>query len=181
MNFKNFKILGGVGALVMVLGGIPLALINRVYNTNIGGISLIVGIILILISLSSLAKIYQAKNIFTNARRGALAAIIGTILFTVVTVLLSPLTVNATLWLVLVILGVFYTVAAFFVRRSLNELAARSDMSLFVTAGRLLLIGAALTIVVIGVLIMWLAVLMLVVAFFTVKEPPSTPPRLSEN
>jgi uncharacterized membrane protein len=128
-----------------------------------------------LISLSSLAKIYQAKNIVTNARSGALAAITGTIIFIVVTVLLSPLTVNATSLLVLVILGVFYTVAAFFVRRSLNELAARSGISLFATAGLLLFIGAALTIVVIGVLIMWLAVLILVVAFFTTKEPQSTP------
>jgi uncharacterized membrane protein len=43
---------------------------------------------------------------------------------------------------------VLYTLAAFFVRRFLNELASRSGLSLFATAGFLVLIGATLTIVV---------------------------------
>jgi|GEM_PF-5603816 len=88
----------------------------------------------------------------------------------------APIVVNSitgalSFYLYFVIFVVFYIVAAFFVRRSLNELAARSGVSLFATAGLLLFIGAILTLIVIGALIMWVSFVVLAIAFFKLKEP----------
>lgn len=71
--------------------------------------------------------------------------------------------------IVAVIVWVAAIIAAFFMRRSLNRLSIKSNHALFSTAGILLLIGAFLTIVLVGLVLMWIAVLILAIAFFTMK------------
>jgi uncharacterized membrane protein len=89
-------------------------------------------------------------------------------------------------FLVLVILWVFAIVAAFFARRSLKTLSTKTSVGLFSTGGLLLLIGAFLTIIGIGFILMWIAALLIAIAFFQIKPqseqpvttmtpPPSTP------
>jgi uncharacterized membrane protein len=77
--------------------------------------------------------------------------------------------------LVIIVLWVFIIIVAFFARRSLNALSAKTTVGLFSTAGLLLLIGAFLTIVIIGLLVMWIAVLLIAIAFFQIKERPEQP------
>jgi uncharacterized membrane protein len=84
---------------------------------------------------------------------------------------------------VLAILWIFAIIAAYFVRRSLKQLSARSNVGLFGTAGTLLLIGAFLTIIFIGFILMWIAAILLAIAFFQLKhpepdlsQPPPPPP-----
>jgi uncharacterized membrane protein len=77
---------------------------------------------------------------------------------------------------VFVVLWIFAIIAAFFVRRSLVQLSTRSQVKLFSTAGLLLLIGAALMIIFVGAIIVWIAVLILAIAFFTMKPQPAQPP-----
>ncbi len=76
--------------------------------------------------------------------------------------------------MVFVILWVFSITAAFLVRRSLIQLSIKSNVGLFGTAGLLLLIGAILVIVIFGLLLMWIAALILAIAFFSLKttQPP---------
>jgi uncharacterized membrane protein len=79
----------------------------------------------------------------------------------------------------LVILFIFVVVAALFYRKSLNSLAQKTGVGLFDTTGLILLIGAVLTIIVIGFLLLWVAMILLTVAFFSIKtksaqQPPST-------
>jgi uncharacterized membrane protein len=76
--------------------------------------------------------------------------------------------------MVFVILWVFSIIAAFLVRRSLIQISAKSNIGLFGTAGLLLLIGAILVIVIFGLLLMWIAALILAIAFFSLKttQPP---------
>jgi uncharacterized membrane protein len=69
---------------------------------------------------------------------------------------------------------VFATIAAFFARRSLKELATHSGIKRFTTIGLLLLIGAILAIVLIGVLLVWIAILILAITFFSMKKPDTT-------
>jgi uncharacterized membrane protein len=80
----------------------------------------------------------------------------------------------------LVILFVFLIVAAFLYRRSLNTLAAKTGVGMFNTAGLILLIGAVLTIIVIGFILIWVAFILVAVAFFSIKTTaaaqPATPP-----
>jgi uncharacterized membrane protein len=90
----------------------------------------------------------------------------------------------AGIFAVLVILWIFAIIAAFFVRRSLKQVSDKSNVGMFGTAGLLLLIGAIIP--VIGLILMWIAVLLLAIAFFNLKPeeqpmatatspPPPTP------
>ncbi len=73
--------------------------------------------------------------------------------------------------------------ASFFAWRALENLAAKSGVNLFSTAGIILLVGALLTIVFgLGLILMWIGVLLLAIAFFQIKaqsDLPSEPPVFS--
>jgi len=78
-----------------------------------------------------------------------------------------------------VVLFIFAVVAAIFYRKSLTTLAEKTGVGLFGTAGLLLLIGALLTIILIGVVLIWISFLLVAIAFFSMKptavEPPPSP------
>ena len=75
-----------------------------------------------------------------------------------------------------VILFIFVVVAAIFYRKSLTTLSEKTRVGLFGTTGLLLLIGAVLTIIAIGFLLIWVALILLTVAFFSIKAEPTPPP-----
>jgi uncharacterized membrane protein len=77
----------------------------------------------------------------------------------------------SSLLIALLIAWVFVIIVAFFVRKSLKTMSAKSGVGLFGTAGLLLLVGAVLAVIVIGFLLMWVAVLLVAVAFFMMKSP----------
>jgi len=76
----------------------------------------------------------------------------------------------------LVILFIFVVVAAIFYRKSLTTLSEKTRVGLFGTTGLLLLIGAVLTIIAIGFLLIWVALILLTVAFFSIRVEPTQPP-----
>lgn len=81
----------------------------------------------------------------------------------------------------LVVFFIFIVVSAIFYRKSLNALSEKTGVGLFGTTGLILLIGAVLTIIGIGFLLLWVALLLLTIAFFsirteTVPPPPPSPP-----
>jgi uncharacterized membrane protein len=76
---------------------------------------------------------------------------------------------------VFVIIFVFIIIEAVFYRRSLTLLKTKSGIGLFGTTGILLLIGAILTIILIGYLIVWIAILLLAIAFFELRPQPVQP------
>ena len=78
---------------------------------------------------------------------------------------------------ILVILWVFAVLAMYLFRRSLKQLSTKTDVGLFSTTGMLLLIGAVLIIVFgIGLILVWIATLVLAIAFFTMKPKETQPP-----
>jgi uncharacterized membrane protein len=78
---------------------------------------------------------------------------------------------------IFVVLWIFAIIATFFVRRSLVRLSAKTNVGLFSTAGLLLLIGAFLVIVVgLGLILVWVAALILAIAFFNLKPTQKPPP-----
>ena len=78
--------------------------------------------------------------------------------------------------MIIAILWVFSIIATFFLRRSLIQLSAKSNYGLFGTAGLLLLIGAFLVIVIgLGLILMWIAALVLAIAFFNLKSTQQPP------
>jgi uncharacterized membrane protein len=77
---------------------------------------------------------------------------------------------------IFIILWIFAMIATFFVRRSLVRISAKTNVGLFSTAGLLLLIGAFLVIIVgLGLILIWVAALILAIAFFKIK-PTQQPP-----
>ena len=78
---------------------------------------------------------------------------------------------------VLVIVWVFAIIAAFFVRRSLKQVSTKSNVGLFGTAGLLLLIGAIIPLL--GLILIWIASLILAIAFFTMKPQEQQMPTLT--
>ena len=78
---------------------------------------------------------------------------------------------------ILVTLWVFAIIATLLFRRSLKQLSAMTKVGLFSTTGMLLLLGAVLIIALgFGLLLMWIAALILAIAFFTMKPQETQPP-----
>lgn len=69
----------------------------------------------------------------------------------------------------LVVLFALTVVAAYFLRRSLTTLASRTGIDMFATSGLILLIGAILTIVLVGFVLLWIAMILLAIAFFRLR------------
>lgn len=200
MTLELSKTLGGVGALLMVIGPFIGA-----YSGVLG----LIGLILVMIALKGLSGHYNDAGIFNNALYGFILAIIGGVVFVAVIVvaavgLLTDLGIEVATWgdpaafqsidwqnLVtwdilwpyiaaivgsLVVLFVFVVVAGVFLRRSWTILSEKTGVGLFGTAGLLTLIGAILTIVAIGFLLLWVALILLTVAFFRIKTQSTPPP-----
>jgi uncharacterized membrane protein len=199
MSIETSKILGGVGAILMFIGIIPVA--------NSYAVLELIGLILVMVALYNLASYYTERGIFNNALYGLIAGIVGgvaavgTIFISVLTSLtdflmaiyptwngedwtalsgLTPDPANLSieaimpfltgLFVALLVLWVFAIIATFFIRRSLISLSAKSGVGLFSTAGLLMLIGAVLIIALgVGLLLIWISTLILAIAFFTMK------------
>ncbi len=91
---------------------------------------------------------------------------------------LGPLVVGAVVGLVLI--WVFLIPSAIFLRRAFTKVSTRLNVKMFATAALVYLIGAALTIVVVGLAVLFVADILIVVAFFSMPddtslEPPPTP------
>ena len=204
MNVETSKNLGGIGALLIVIGGLGL------FGTGYAGLLSLVGLILVLVAMKGLADVYNEGGIFNNAFYGIIVAIVGVVVFvaaivaTVFAVIsiagfnsMDPSTwsqqftdVNAFtdllgkafgtaitgLVISLVILFVSFIIAFIMVRKSLSLLASRSGVGMFATAGLLMLIGALLTIVIIGLILIWIGFILLTVAFFSIKPQAPSPP-----
>jgi uncharacterized membrane protein len=202
MNVETSKNLGGVGAILLVVG----ALAGFAYGA--AGVLDLVGLILVLIAMKGFADHYHEGGIFNNALYGVITAIIGVAAFAAV-VVVAILNVIATgiditdpnswtarftdfssFWnqfssvvigivAALVVLFVLFVIAFVFFRKSLNTLAEKSGVGMFRTAGLLMLIGAVLTIILVGILVIWIGFILLAVAFFRIKIQPtqtSSPP-----
>ncbi len=76
----------------------------------------------------------------------------------------------------LIVLFVFGVVTAIFLRKSFTTLSEKTGVNMFGTVGLLTLIGAVLTIIVVGFVLLWIALILLIVAFFSIKTQPAQPP-----
>ena len=67
-----------------------------------------------------------------------------------------------------IILFVTVIISMYFFRKSMDQLSTKSGISLFGTAGLLMLIGAVIPII--GLLIIWIGYILATVAFFQMKQ-----------
>jgi uncharacterized membrane protein len=218
VTLESSKNLGGVGAILLLIGTLP------VIATATFGVLALVGVILVLVALHGLAEYFKERGIFNNFLYGVIVGIVGVIIggatlvylfFYTSTVTdflykiypswngdwttlsgLTPITSNinptdvipflASILSVLVVFWIFIVIGAFFARRSLKTLSTKGSVGLLSTGALILLIGAVLTIVVIGIFLIWFAILLIAIAFFQIKPqseqtvsimapPPPTP------
>ena len=71
--------------------------------------------------------------------------------------------------LAFVILFALLVIAALFLRRSFSSVGAKTGIRAFYTAGLLMLVGAILSIIIVGFLILWIALIFLAIGFFSIK------------
>lgn len=195
MTLESSKNLGGIGAILMVIGTLPFA---GFYT----GIISLAGLILVLIAIKGLSDHYDDASIFNNVLYGVIIAIVGvaislTIIITSAVNWLTSLGIDISNWndwavfqrmdwpsiinfetiwpymtyilASLVLLFVCMIITAIFLRRSLTTLSDKTRVHMFATTGTLTLIGAILIIVAIGFIILWIALILLAVSFFSIS------------
>jgi uncharacterized membrane protein len=178
-SFEHSKTLAGVGAILLLLGFVPYA----------GWVLAIVGVVLLVIGMKELSKYYQDQNVYQNTLTGVkfyvvavvaaaaaiVAVMIGVASATDFTFKNFVPTVGfgvgvAALLAGLVVAFVFYILAASHLKRALDSLAQKSGETSFATAGTLLWIGSILTIVLIGLVLIFVAWIFATMGFFSMKS-----------
>lgn len=199
MTLETSKTLGGVGAILVVVG--CLGIFGYAYL----GLLVLIGAILTVIALKGFSDHYNESGILNNALYGFITGIIGIVVAVAMLVVMVLMTISGldwtdaaaiqqyfmdlnNLWGIIgtaitafVVLFVFFVIAAVFARKSLTLLSAKTGEKIFETAGLLWLIGAVLTIIVVGLIIIWIAWILIVVGFFSIKttaaQPSTAPPQ----
>lgn len=187
-KLSDVKILGGIGSILMLL-----SIVHFTFA--------IVGLILLLIAVKFVSDITGDQDIFKNMLYAVIIGIVGIvaalfiflILFSVAAV--STISVfgvapsfnpseigggatNSILGLIggflggTAVLWIAFLVSAIFARRSYNGLASRLGIKIFGTAGLLYLIGAALVIVLVGFIFIFVTVILTIIGFFSIHEQP---------
>lgn len=175
--------IGGIGSILLVLTVVP----------NVGIVLSIVGLILLLIALRYISRSVNQPSIFQNAIYAVVIGIIGGVvtgviggvtLFSVAGIGFEDTFDFAALLtrvlLIIVLAWIFAVASSFFLRKAFNQTGDVLGIKLFRTAGLLLLLGALLTIVLVGFIVTLVAYILAAVAFFQIQEagrfPPPPPP-----
>ena len=161
------------------------------------GIITFIGIILFLVSMYRLSQCYGERGIFKNALYGFILNIIGGVSVVAIDLVLTlgssgsvqtePVSTSTAATSSQVVLGFLAVLAislalgiisAVLYMRAFNKLAEKSGSDSFKTAGLLYLLGTVLTLVLIGVLLVWIAWIFAAIGFKSLKprEPPPPPP-----
>ncbi len=184
-NFQYSKTLAMEGSILTILGAVP----------YVGWILGIIGVILLLRAMKEFANYYQDNEIYQNSLTGvkyyivALIALAvagaGFVIGFVINSFPTTFGVGNAIGIAvgaafLIVAFVFYVLAASHLRKTFNTLAQKTGEQSFETAGTLLWVGAILTIIGIGVLLIFIAWIFAVIGFFTMKGPQQQQPYASQ-
>ena len=164
-SLSSAKTLGGVGGILVFFPFLSL-----------------VGWILILLATKEISESAHDRTIFEDALIAGVTAIIGAVVLGgfVLAGFIGGLFFASGpfgfgFWGILASFWVFTIISAVFLKRSYERITQRLNVSAFATAGLLYLIGAALTIVLVGFLILLIALIFQVVAYFSIPDRPASP------
>lgn len=183
-SLTEAKTMGGVGSILVLLTAVP----------SIGWILGIIGFILTLIAIHYISDTVGDRTIFNNMIISVILVIVGLIVAGMVVIgsllsyfgvaglsgvnfemsptyqqghlvafVLALLPALAVVWISLII-------SAIFLRRSYSSIAEKINVHMFDTAGLIFLIGAVTTIIAVGFLIILIAEILVIIAFFSIKE-----------
>jgi uncharacterized membrane protein len=186
-DLGNAKIIGGIGALLMLIGGLIIATF---------GILSLIGFIMVFIAVKMIADETKEKGIFDNYLYSFIAMIIaGVVLIAMAIVVfasvggidfftdlqnmamtdpmeifnyLQPVLFGALAGLL--VFWVIAVIASLFYRKSFNLIAEKTGVKRFETVGLLVFIGTITTIVLIGFIILFIASILEIIAFFSLPD-----------
>ena len=197
VSLEYSKTLAGEGSILLLLSLVPYA----------GWILGIIGVVLLLRGMKELSNYYQDEEIYKNSLTGVkyyiIALVAAGVAIAAITIGIGSATgfkfkagfsltpafgIGLTAFFAgLIIAFVFYLLATSHLRKTFNTLAQKSGESSFTTAGTLLRWGAILTIVLVGLVLIFIAWIFATIGFFTMKpqqlqqpynpqQPAQTPP-----
>lgn len=141
---------------------------NTLLAVVLGIVGLVVGIVVILGTVLATFGLRAISSWFSAGFPGASGAptVPSGGFFDLIVGALAGL---ATIWVLLL-------VSAIFLRRSYSSMSQKLGVGMFGTTGLMYLIGAALTIIVVGVILIFVAQILNIVAFFSIPDQlPSQP------
>lgn len=163
-RLSDAKTLGGIGSILQIFPFLG-----------------IVGYILTLIAVKYVSDEVQDSSIFSDMLYAVITGILGVgigafvvffgslgSVFTAgVSAFVGGIAFLAVVWIALIISSVF-------VRRAFDKMATKLNVGTFRTAGTLYFIGALLTIVLVGFIILFIGFILQVVAFFSIQDAQSS-------
>ena len=160
-SLESDKTLAGVGSILLIFPFVS-----------------IIGIILVFIGMKGMSDYYKEPGIYQHALSGLIFGIIGGIALAAGVVLaftfgffalgLGSLVIT---FGAIVIVFIFYLLMAMHYRQAFSLLAQRTGEQSFNTAGTLLWWGAILTIIFVGLILVFIAWIFATIAFFSIKVP----------
>ena len=186
-KLSEAKTFGGIGALLMLIGGfVPYA----------GPVISIVGLILLFIAVKSISELTKDEEIFSNYLMHFIINIIAIVALIVIMLLAfgaaggftwisglegAEITDLESFWdnfgtiiggciLALVVSWILYIIAAIYLRRSYNKIAEHTKVDLFKTTGLIYFIGAITTIIIVGLIIIFVARIIEIIAYFSLPD-----------
>ena len=198
-SFENSRILGVLGTLLMIIGvfagrfsafpvllGLVLLMLavhgladfyhdRSIFNNMMyGGVVFIVGIVIaVIIFVVTAAGLMTLLGIPSSSWSDP--TVWQSVNWKAVE-LKSLVPYIAAVAVALLILFICTVIAVVLIRKSLKSLAQKSGTHMFATSGTVLLVGAILTIILIGLLLIWIALVLLLVAFIELKQSPAAQP-----
>jgi uncharacterized membrane protein len=196
-SLESAKVVGGIGCVLLFL----------MFTPSVGGLLAIAGLVMVGYALKRIGDSVHEPKILENYVYALVTSIVGVAVGVVVVVANAlrvlglenlsrndwagwvPTTTDAiglALGFVvgLLIMWAALMLSAVFVRRTGELVADRLNVKLFRTAGTVYLVGAALSVLLVGFVVLGVAMVMFAVAFFSIEEnrsgapypPPPFPP-----
>ncbi len=186
-KLSEAKTFGGIGALLMLIGGfVPYA----------GPIISIVGLVLLFIAVKSISNLTKDEEIFSNYLMHFIINIIAIVALIAIMLLAfgaaggftwisglegAEISDFESFWdnfgtiiggciLALIVSWILYIIAAIYLRRSYNKIAEHTKVDLFKTTGLIYFIGAITTIIIIGLIIIFIARIIEIIAYFSLPD-----------
>ncbi len=189
-NLSEAKVYGGIGAILMLIGFfIPYG----------GPIISIIGLVLIFIAVKAISEITKDEDIFRNYLMHFIFTILAFVAIIVIMIIAfgaaggfswiteiselqsEDITDFNTFWdlfgdmivgaiVALVVGWILAIISAMYLRKSYNSIAEHTKVGTFKTTGTIYLIGAITVIVLIGFLIIFIAKILEIVAYFSIPE-----------
>jgi uncharacterized membrane protein len=158
-QLEEAKTLGGVGSILELIPGVS-----------------IVGYILTLFAVKKISDALNDKSIFDNmllAVVTGIVAVVSLVFLAFTGAVFAVFTLGASLLFVfagLAVAWVMFIVSSLYLRKSFDTMATRLNNNNFRTAGMLYFYGAILTIIFVGLILIFIAYIFQIIAFFAITE-----------